>query len=46
MKKTAYNMSVCNMAADGTQLKVSFSIKLYIFNQVDGNSIATTSQTL
>ncbi len=34
------------MSADGTRLKSSFSIKLYIFNQGDGNSIAPTSQTL
>jgi hypothetical protein len=39
-------MSVCNMSADGTRLKSSFSIKLYIFNQGEGNSIAATSQTL
>ncbi len=36
----------CNMLAEGTQSKSSFSIKLYIFNQGDGNSIAATSQTL
>ncbi len=44
--KTAGNMSVCNMSADGKQLKSGFSIKLYIFNQGDSNSIAATSQTL
>jgi hypothetical protein len=35
-----------NMAADGTPLKGSFTIKLYIFNHGDGNSIAATTQTL
>lgn len=39
-------MSVCNMAAGGTQLVISFLIWLYIFIQGDGNSVAATSQTL
>jgi hypothetical protein len=41
--RAAYNRSVYNMSADGTRLKGSFSILLYIFNQGDGNSIAATS---
>ena len=32
------HMSVCNMSADETRLKSSFSIKLYIFNQGDINN--------
>jgi len=32
------------MSANGTRLKRSFSIKRYIFNQSNGNSIAATSQ--
>jgi hypothetical protein len=38
--------SGCNMAANGTGLKTRFSIKHYIFNQGDNNSISATSQTL
>jgi len=34
------------MASDGKQVNSSFSNKLYICNQGDGNSIAATSQTL
>jgi len=39
-------MIVCDMEADGKQWNSSFSIKLYIFNQGDGNSIAAISQIL
>ncbi len=39
-------MSVCNIAVEGTPVKSSFSIKLYIFNQGYDNFIAAESQTL
>lgn len=39
-------MSVCNIAADGMQLKNSFSVKLNKFKQGKGDSIVITPHTL